>query len=141
MKKDESFRGLNPLPEGRRKLLFLRACMGVINITVNFYALKYMPLADAVMINASSCIFTCIHARIFLKEPISKVNCLTIILVLIGLTFIVQPPFIFGQGTIDYSNKSALIAAIVLVLTAAFVIPFGLVALRALRSKIFDVQA
>ena len=42
-------------------------------------------------------IFTVISARVFIKEPICKLDLFNIVLVIIGITFIVKPPFIFGN--------------------------------------------
>ena len=58
--------------------------------------MKHMPLGDVSIISASATFFTCISARIFLKEAIDKLNLINIVFVLGGLILIVQPPFIFS---------------------------------------------
>ena len=82
-----------------------------------------------------------------LKEPIERINMLTIVLVLVGLIFIVQPPFLFGQKFDPkdaddqagqeqrYSDQpKSLTAVLVLVFSATVLAPAGNVALRALKS-------
>ena len=56
-----------------------------------------MPIGDMTMIAASSTVFVCIYGRILLKEEISKINILNILLVLSGIFLITKPSFIFGD--------------------------------------------
>ena len=81
--------------------------------------------------------FSCIHGRIFLKEPIEKLNVFNVGLVVAGIVLIVQPPMIFGQtDSIYHKDKMALYAAIGCSLTSAIVEPLKNVALRSLKGRV-----
>ena len=49
-----------------------------------------MPLGDVNMIGSSSTFFTCVYARIFLKEKLGFGHFINIALVIGGITLIVQ---------------------------------------------------
>ena len=69
-------------PTGKRAWLIVRSVIGLINNTVGYFAVKYMPIGDMTMIAASSTFFACIYARIFLKEPIKLLNLSNIVFVI-----------------------------------------------------------
>ena len=95
-----------------------------------------MPLGDVAMIGSSATLFACIHGRIFLKEPIHAINILNVVLVLAGITMIVQPPIIFGATTsIYHKDQSALYAALACCFAASIVEPLKNVVLRNLKGK------
>ena len=48
------------------------------------YCFKHLPIADATMISATSPMFTVFFARLFIKEPIFKVDLLNFVLVFAG---------------------------------------------------------
>merc|ERR1711997_198851 len=60
----------SPFPYGKRLSLLARCVLGAGNFIVHIYALQHLPLADTMMISASSPMFTVFSARIFIKEPI-----------------------------------------------------------------------
>ena len=98
--------------------------------------MKHMPLGDVSIISSSSTFFTCIAARIFLKEAIDKLNLINIVFVLGGLILIVQPPFIFAtQNNAYLDDPYALYAAIAMVVEAVFVESISFVLIRSLKGK------
>jgi len=90
------YRNENPLPKERRWHLLARSVMGASNLIIHFYGLKHMPMADVNMISAASPIWVVIFARLFLKEPLLVFDVCNIIVTLLGILFIIRPPFIFG---------------------------------------------
>ena len=96
-----------------------------------------MPIGDMTMIAASSTVFVCIYGRIFLKEEISKINILNILLVLSGIFLITKPSFIFGNLDEDaYTNdKLSIYAITILAVLSIFLFPAISISLSALRGK------
>ena len=74
----------------------MRSVMGATNLIIHFYGLKHMPMADVNMISAGSPVWVVIFARIFLKEPLIMFDIINIFVTLLGILFIIKPPFIFG---------------------------------------------
>ena len=116
--------------------LMLRSVIGAVNNSAGYFAVKHMPIGDMTMISASSTFFTCIFARIFLKEPIKKLNLINIVFVLGGIMLIARPPFIFG-GENDLYTKDPLAVYAVTILTVQtiFFYPNIYIALRAIKGK------
>ena len=95
-----------------------------------------MPIGDMTMIAASGTFFTCIFARIFLKEPIKKLNLLNIVFVLGGIMLIARPPFIFGGENELYTNDPlAVYAVTILTFQQIFLYPNIFIALSAFKGK------
>ena len=92
----QHFFAQNPLPQGKRWVLIVRSVMGATNLIIHFYGLKHMPMADVNMISAGSPVWVVIFARIFLKEPLIMFDIINIFVTLLGILFIIKPPFIFG---------------------------------------------
>ena len=96
--------------------------------------MKHMPLGDVSIISSSATFFTCISARIFLKEAIDKLNLINIVFVIGGLILIVQPPFIFSVENKTYSEDHlAIYAAIAMVFSAVFIHSTVFVVIRSLK--------
>ena len=68
---------------------------------------QHLPIADVIMISATSPMFTVFFARWFLKEPILKTDLINIGLVFGGIILIVKPPFIFGWTDMYTSDPHA----------------------------------
>lgn len=83
-------------PRGRRRTLLLRSVLGTAGLVTKFYAMRMMPLADASVIVLSVPVFVAVFARVWLKEPFTWVNAVTIVGTLAGIVLIVRPPFLFG---------------------------------------------
>ena len=99
------YKNLNPFPKGKRMMLVLRAVLGCTSLMSQFYAIRYMPLADASVIIFSVPVFVAVFARIFLKEHFGLFHCVTIFCTLIGCTLIAKPPVLFGYLGDDYSSN------------------------------------
>ena len=71
----------------------LRASSGFLSMTMWFYAVSMIPIADAVSISFIVPSLTTIFAIIFLKEKINIKNWISIIIGLIGVLIIIRPGF------------------------------------------------
>ena len=109
--------------------------MGIINSAAIYFAVKHMPIGDMTMIAASSTIFVCVYGRIFLSEPIQKINVFNIALVLIGILLITKPSVIFGNDddSVYETDELALYAVGTLTALSIFIFPNISIALRALK--------
>ena len=109
--------------------------MGIINSAAIYFAVKHMPIGDMTMIAASSTIFVCVYGRIFLGEPIQKINVFNIALVLIGILLITKPSVIFGNDddSVYETDELALYAVGTLTALSIFIFPNISIALRALK--------
>ena len=92
-----------------------------------------MPLSDAALITATSPIFTVFYARIFLKEPILKIDLLNVILIVVGMVFIAKPPFIFGHNYVFEYDTSGVYALILLTSATVFIQPNVFIVLRFMK--------
>ena len=88
---------LSPEPEGKKKLLFLRAILSAIYSASLFYSFRYMPLGDARTISATHPIFVTLLACAFLNEPCGIFETLSLFVTVIGMVIVMHPPFIFGS--------------------------------------------
>ncbi|KAH8358462.1 hypothetical protein KR093_000432 [Drosophila rubida] len=97
-------------PEGKRVILLLRCFMGTTGLMLSFYAFRHMPLADASVIIFSTPVFVAIFARVFLKEPCTLFNVVTINMTLLGVVLITRPPLVFGDAVppsaVDISDSA-----------------------------------
>ena len=96
-------------------------------------------MSDAALITATSPIFTVFSARIFIKEPILNIDLLNVICIVIGMVFIVKPPFLFGQSQVVNYDANALYALVALILSSIFIQSNVYVSLRLLKG-IFQMQ-
>lgn len=71
----------------------LRASSGFLSMTMLFYAVSMIPIADAVSISFITPSLTTIFAIIFLKEKINIKNWISIIIGFIGVLIIIRPGF------------------------------------------------
>ncbi|KAH8419152.1 hypothetical protein KR222_006823 [Zaprionus bogoriensis] len=94
-------------PEGKRVILLLRCFMGTTGLMLSFYAFRHMPLADASVIIFSTPVFVAIFARVFLKEPCTLFNVVTINMTLLGVVLITRPPLVFGDAAPTSSAAAA----------------------------------
>lgn len=74
-------------------IMLLRATMGTLGILFNFYAISKMSLADSNILNKLSPFFVIIFSYFFLKEKVSWVQILAIIIAFIGTIFVIRPDF------------------------------------------------
>lgn len=78
-----------------RKYLFLRGFFGFLALSAFFYTITTMPLADSVVIQYTSPLFTALWSPLILKESISRRLWLALILAFVGVVFIAKPGFSF----------------------------------------------
>ncbi|CAG7838633.1 unnamed protein product [Allacma fusca] len=81
-------------------LLLLRSILVCNALILHFYALKYLPIGDAMVINSCTPVFAYVFAFFFLGEPMGVMPMATSLVTLIGVVFIIKPP-IFTGGTMD----------------------------------------
>lgn len=128
------YKNQNPFPKGQRLMLLLRSFAGATSLSLTFYAIRHMPLADASVIVFSVPVVVAIFAKIFLKEPCGLFHYFTLFLTMLGVLMVTRPPFLFGQSTTQYSFLGPL-AALLSTIFAAIVY----ILLRALKNLHFSV--
>lgn len=128
------YKNQNPFPKGQRLMLLLRSFAGATALSLTFYAIRHMPLADASVIVFSVPVVVAIFARIFLKEHCGLFHYFTLFLTMLGVMMITRPPFLFGQSTKHYNFLGPL-AALLSTIFAAIVY----ILLRALKNLHFSV--
>ncbi|KAL7730028.1 hypothetical protein ACLKA6_009318 [Drosophila palustris] len=131
-------------PEGKRVILMLRCFMGTTGLMLSFYAFRHMPLADASVIIFSTPVFVAIFARVFLKEPCTLFNVVTINMTLLGVVLITRPPLVFGDPVPDadsekYSDKTYDIWGPVAAISSTLFGANVYILLRALKNLHFSV--
>lgn len=84
-------------------LLLLRGLAGATALTCFFYSLTHLPLAESMVIQFSSPVFTAPLAALFLKEQTSPRVVLAIVLGLSGVLLIARPESLFGGNTAGIS--------------------------------------
>lgn len=72
-------------------LLIVRSTCGTIGILCNFYAVDYLLLSDATMLNKMSPFFAIIFSYIFLKEKVNLVQAFSVVGAFVGCLFIIKP--------------------------------------------------
>ncbi len=85
------------IPKGAMLYLFLRAIAGSVGVFGNFFAIDYILLADAAILNKMAPFFTILFCFIILKEKIKPVPLVCIIIAFCGSILIVKPSFNFTQ--------------------------------------------
>ncbi len=83
----------NIFTQNKLKINILRASSGFLSMTMWFYAVSMIPIADAVSISFIVPSLTTIFAIIFLKEKINIKNWISIIIGFIGVLIIIRPGF------------------------------------------------
>lgn len=68
-----------------------RSVFGTLGILCNFYAVDYLVLADATMLNKLSPFFAILFSFFLLKEKISPIQLICVIIAFIGALFIIKP--------------------------------------------------
>ena len=91
-KKDRS---VLTVPRAAWKFLILRSAVGCLGIFGNFYAIGYMNISDAAMLNKMSPFFAVIASAIFLGEKPSLFQSISLFVVFAGALFVIKPTFDF----------------------------------------------
>ncbi|MGL4991400.1 MAG: DMT family transporter [Sarcina sp.] len=71
--------------------LSLRTIFGIVGITLNLYALQYLLISNATMLQDLSIFFVVIFSYIFLKEKIKLYQVILICIAFVGVIFVINP--------------------------------------------------
>ncbi|GFT78182.1 solute carrier family 35 member G1 [Nephila pilipes] len=93
-------------PKHLRFLLLLRGLIGGAYIFFNFIAFRYLPLGEATVIVFSLPVFVTVAARVFLKEPCSTFQSVTVVLTVLGIVFTAKLPSRLMGNPVVYSKDS-----------------------------------
>lgn len=81
------------IQKGCGTAMLMRAVCGTAGVFCNFYAVDYLALADASMLNKLSPFFAVIFSIIILKEKTSFAQIAAVVLAFCGSLFIIRPSF------------------------------------------------
>ncbi len=81
-----------------RKLLLLRGVTGTLALSCCFYAMAHMPIAEAILIQNTTPVFTGLLAAIFLRERRHWSVALTTAVSMLGVLVMTRPGIIFGEA-------------------------------------------
>ena len=93
-----------PFPKGKRSLVVLRGLSVGILLMAHFYAVRYLPMADTMMISSIKPVFITLLSCLFLKEACGFVEVISLCLIVGGIFLVVQPAMIFGTTSQEYTN-------------------------------------
>lgn len=71
--------------------LMIRSISGCLSMALYFYAIMHLNLGDAVMINYTSPIPTLVLSALFLKEKLSTLSIISILIAFIGVGLVLKP--------------------------------------------------
>ena len=91
-------------PKGRRIILVVRGVVGGLLMMVHFYAIRYLPIADVMMISSIRPVSVTLLSCIFLKEACGILEIANLMLVISGISLVVQPSIIFGSTDQQYTD-------------------------------------
>lgn len=92
-------------PKEKITYLLIRGILGTFALLCQFYAFQHLPLGDASVIIFSVPIAVSIFAKIFLNEECSMFHCFVIVMTLIGVCLVTQPPYIFTSNRAKYEKS------------------------------------
>lgn len=95
--------------------LFLRGFFGMLGVLLYFIATKYLPTAEAAILQKSSPFFVVVFAAILLKEKVTKIDVVSLLLAFVGVAIITKPTGDFNIYSI-VAFLSALFAAMAYVI-------------------------
>ena len=90
------------VPKPARKYLALRCCLGCLGIFGNFYAIGYMNISDASMLNKMSPFFTILTSFFILGEKPTVLSILSLITAFTGSLFIIKPTFFLSDPSLCF---------------------------------------
>ncbi len=76
-----------------KKEIFFRSLFGFIGMVSNFYAVKYLNIADSSAIGKLSPFFVMIFAALLLGEKLERHSIIAIVLSILGMLLVVKPKF------------------------------------------------
>lgn len=82
-----------PIVKDKKNLpkLFFRGFFGMLGVLLYFIATKYLPTAEAAILQKSSPFFVMILAAIFLGEKINKIDIISLLVAFLGVAIITKP--------------------------------------------------
>ncbi|MFZ9887752.1 MAG: DMT family transporter, partial [Myxococcota bacterium] len=89
--------GLSPFGNARR-LLFLRGVLGFVALTLFYFAITKLPLAEVTVLHYLNPLFTVVFARVFLRERAPKSMVWAMLLAFAGTVLVARPQFLFGHA-------------------------------------------
>jgi drug/metabolite transporter (DMT)-like permease len=92
-----------------------RSVSGLAAMYCFFYAIVHLHLAEAVLLNFSSPIFTAILAALWLKEPVSRKTVIAVAIGLAGIVFILKPGPGIWSSAAPIGVMSGILAALAMV--------------------------
>ncbi|KAH9382719.1 solute carrier family 35 member G1-like [Haemaphysalis longicornis] len=107
-------------PQGVRRLLILRGLLGATSLFLRFYAIHYMPIADASVIIFSVPVFVSALAKVFLKEPCGFFHVAAVLVTLVGLALITKLPLLFGAGAAEDAGPTHARGVVAALLSTVF---------------------
>ncbi len=81
-----------------KKLLLLRGLTGTLALNCCFYAMAHMPIAEAILIQNTTPVFTGLLAAIFLHERRHWSVALTTGVSMVGVLIMTRPEVVFGEA-------------------------------------------
>ncbi|GFQ88479.1 solute carrier family 35 member G1 [Trichonephila clavata] len=93
-------------PKKYRLILLIRGLLGGLYIFFNFIAFRYLPLGEATSIVFSLPVFVTVAARVFLKEPCSTLQSVTVVLTVLGIAFTAKLPSRLMGNPVIYSKDT-----------------------------------
>ena len=93
------------VPKELRIPLLLRCCFGTFGILCNFWAITYLKLGDASILQKMAPFFAIIMSIFILGEKPNKMSIFSVLLALLGAAFVVKP----GQGILGLPALVALL--------------------------------
>ncbi|CAG9464678.1 unnamed protein product [Pedinophyceae sp. YPF-701] len=101
-----SLDGLKPRqwfgPPSLRRAIAARTCAGILGMSAYFYGIALLPLADSTALSFTSPIWTAVFARVFLKEPWTRLQSVGTLTSFLGTLAIAKPSIlveVFGRLT------------------------------------------
>jgi drug/metabolite transporter (DMT)-like permease len=121
--------GVSPWGRNRPRLV-VRGLIGASGLGCVFYALKFLPLAEATVIQYLHPVFTAVLAAVLLRERAGAGILLSLALGIAGVLLVARPAFLFGGFSAAELPPFALLAA----LGGAFLSACAYVAVRHLSA-------
>lgn len=102
-KNESIFEGITSAKNSCRTvvLVMVQAILGANSIIFVFYGLKYLNIADSIVIGTSAPVFVTLFAFIFLGERCGVFPVITALLALIGVGIISKPPILTGAEKLN----------------------------------------
>ncbi|KNE62905.1 hypothetical protein AMAG_08083 [Allomyces macrogynus ATCC 38327] len=98
-------------PKEVRTLLVMRGSAGAIGLGAYFYAIIHMDLGESTVIFFTGPAFTALLAHLVLGEPLTRLDILSIVACLTGVTLVARPAALFPQPIDDPASVMAMAGA------------------------------